>query len=301
MYSISQHLHYVCRVPDVSLSPQHPKRILMRRAIDYEIRLSYYDRIVKTLPEPMQNPDNGLIPSEAPGPDFEYEDPGKIHYILIGRTATQSLSANHYHDAAQSVLDLIRGRSKAEDVMAHLESLKNSLETTDSDTNTDSIIRSIAVQSLLHIGSRSFSHFLNAIERYLPLLRNVASGNLTTTGSSNLEARIDILTAVAMFWKRSPHMIVIVFDKLMQYQIVDPTDVVSWAFTSGGKNSTATYPSINALLWDVVRGALDKANGRVLIARRKVATLRKEEDEKAALALASNGTSMEVDAEAKPG
>ena len=219
----------------------------------------------------------------------------------MGRTPTKSLSANHYHDAAQSVLDLIRGRSKAEDVMAHLESLKNSLETTDSDTNTDSIIRSIAVQSLLHIGSRSFSHFLNAIERYLPLLRNVASGNLTTTGSSNLEARIDILTAVAMFWKRSPHMIVIVFDKLMQYQIVDPTDVVSWAFTSGGKNSTATYPSINALLWDVVGGALDKANGRVLIARRKVATLRKEEDEKAALALASNGTSMEVDAEAKPG
>ena len=273
----------------------------MRRAIDYEIRLSYYDRIVKTLPEPMQNPDNGLIPSEAPGPDFEYEDPGKIYDIFVGRTATKSLSANHYHDAAQSVLDLIRGRSKAEDVMAHLESLKNSLETTDSDTNTDSIIRSIAVQSLLHIGSRSFSHFLNAIERYLPLLRNVASGNLTTTGSSNLEARIDILTAVAMFWKRSPHMIVIVFDKLMQYQIVDPTDVVSWAFTSGGKNSTATYPSINALLWDVVRGALDKANGRVLIARRKVATLRKEEDEKAALALASNGTSMEVDAEAKPG
>jgi nuclear cap-binding protein subunit 1 len=48
----------------------------MRRAVDYEIRLSYYDRIVKTLPEPMQDPDAGLIPSEAPGPDFEYDDPG---------------------------------------------------------------------------------------------------------------------------------------------------------------------------------------------------------------------------------
>ncbi|KAI0761765.1 armadillo-type protein [Irpex lacteus] len=229
-------------VPDLSLSLQHPKRILMRRAVDYEIRLSYYDRIVKTLPEPMQNPDNGLIPTEAPGPDFEYDDP-----------------ANHYHDAAQSVLNLIRGRSKAEDVMTHLESMKNSLDTTDSDANVDSIIRSIAVQSLLHIGSRSFSHFLNAIERYLPLLRNVASGT-----------------------SRQP---------LMQYQIVDPTDVVSWAFTSGGKNSTAGYPSINALLWDVIRGALDKANGRVLIARRKT---------KRRACLGEQGTSMEVDAEAKP-
>jgi nuclear cap-binding protein subunit 1 len=209
--------------------------------------------------------------------------------------------ANHYHDAAQSVLNLIRGRSKAEDVIAHLESLKNSLESTDSDINIDSTIRSIAVQSLLHIGSRSFSHFLNAIERYLPLLRSVASASLTTAGSSSLEARMDILTAVATFWKRSRHMIVIVFDKLMQYQIVDPTDVVAWAFTCGGKNSTAVHPSIDALLWDIIKGALDKANGRVLIARRKVAALRKEEDEKAALALASNGTSMEVDAETKPG
>lgn len=208
--------------------------------------------------------------------------------------------ANAYHDAAQSVLNLLRGRSKAEDVMAHLDSLKSSLEITDSDMNLDSIIRSIAVQSLLHIGSRSFSHFLNAIERYLPLLRNLASGNITTSAGSSLEARMDLLTAVSTFWKRSRYMIVIVFDKLMQYQIVDPTDAVAWAFTSGG-SSRASYPSINALQWDVIRGALDKANGRVLIARRKVSGLRKEEDEKAALALASNGTSMEVDAEAKPG
>lgn len=254
----------------------------MRRAVDYEIRLSYYDRILKTLPEPMQNPDALVVPSEAPGPDFEYDDPASAH-----------------HDAAQGVLNLLRGRSKAEDVMTYLESLKNTLETTDSDVNIDSVIRSIAVQSLLHIGSRSFSHFLNAIERYLPLLRNLASGSITTTAGSSLEARMDILNAVATFWRRSRHMIVIVFDKLMQYQIVDPTDAVAWAFTSGIGHASS-YPSIDALRWDVIKGALNKANGRVLIARRKVSALRKEEDEKAALALASNGTAMEVDAE-KPG
>ncbi|KAI0346958.1 hypothetical protein BDW22DRAFT_476190 [Trametopsis cervina] len=270
-------------VPDLALSTQHPKRVFMRRAVDHEMRLSYHDRIVKTLPEPMQDPDAEVVAAEAPGPDFEYDDP-----------------ANHYHDAAQSVLNLIRGRTKAEDVIVHLETLKNSLETTDNDMNIDSIVRSIAVQSLLHIGSRSFSHFLNAIERYLPLLRNLASGSLTPTGGSSLDARMDILTAVANFWKRSRHMVVIVFDKLMQYQIVDPTDTVAWAFTCGGKNASSPYPNIDAQLWEIIKGALDKANGRVLIARRKVSALRKEEDEKAALALASNGTSMEVDADTKP-
>ena len=77
-------------------------------------------------------------------------------------------------------------------------------------------------------------------------------------------------------------MIVIVFDKLMQYQIVDPTDVVSWAFTRTGEKRLSTgQPSIGALEWEIVQGALNKANGRVVIARRKVATLRKEDDEKA--------------------
>lgn len=186
--------------------------------------------------------------------------------------------------------------------MAHLESVKNSLETTEVDANIDSVIRSIAVQSLLHIGSRSFSHFLNAIERYLPLLRNLASGSISTTGTSGLEGRMDILNAISTFWKNSKHMIIIVFDKLMQYQIVDPTDVVSWAFTQGGKRRLSTgQPSIGALEWEIIQGALNKANGRVVIARRKVATLRKEDDEKAALAKATDGATMEVDAEAKPG
>lgn len=271
-------------IPDLDLSMQHPKRVFMRNAIDFEIRLSYYDRILKTLPEPMQNPDNRLVPSEAPGPDYEYDDP-----------------ARPYYDAAQTVLGLLRGRAKAEDVMAHLESVKNSLETTDSDTNIDSVIRSIAVQSLLHIGSRSFSHFLNAIERYLPLLRNLASGSISTTSTSSLEARMDILTAVSDFWSHSKHMIVIVFDKLMQYQIVDPTDVVSWAFTQGVERIAAsTHPSVSSLQWEVIKSALDKANGRVVIARRKVSALRKEADEKAAMAIVSNGATMEVDTEAKP-
>ena len=51
----------------------------MRRAIENEIRLSYYDRIQKTLPEAMQAPESAMLPVEAPGPDFEYDDPGEFY------------------------------------------------------------------------------------------------------------------------------------------------------------------------------------------------------------------------------
>ncbi|OCH85443.1 cap binding protein 80-PB [Obba rivulosa] len=273
-------------IPDLSLSPKHPKRVFMQHAVELEIRLSYYDRILRVLPEEMQAPEAGVMPEEAPGPDFEYDDPAKP-----------------YHDSAQSVLNLLRGRAKAEDVIEHIQSLKNTLsESADGDVNVDSVVRSITVQSLLHIGSRSFSHFLNAIERYLPLLRSLAGGGIIAGGGNpHLEARMDILSAVYAFWKRSRHMVAIVFDKLMQYQIVDPTDVIGWTFTNGGSSSRPKSPNtFDAFQWILLKGALDKANGRVMIARRKVAALRKEADDNAARAKASDSATMEVDTEAKP-
>ena len=210
--------------------------------------------------------------------------------------------AKPYHDSAQSLLSLLRGRTKAEDVVAHLDSLKNTIsETAEGDVNVNTVVRSIAVQSLLHIGNRSFSHFLNAIERYLPLLRSIA----TSGGAANTDARMDILNAVASYWKRLKNMVVIVFDKLMQYQIVDPTDVVAWTFLNGnaiGQLSEASPMNLSAFEWDLLRAALDKANGRVVSARRKVTALRKEDDETRArvMAGAAGDANME-DVEAKRG
>jgi len=60
--------------------------------------------------------------------------------------------------------------------------------------------------------------------------------------------------------------------------------------------------SLNAFEWDLLKAALDKANGRVIIARRKVTALRKEQDDTLARAKAIEGTdvgSMEVDVDAK--
>lgn len=55
----------------------------MRRAVEFEIRLSYHDRILKTLPEAMQSPDGHTITEQAPGPDFEYDDPSLFLALLL--------------------------------------------------------------------------------------------------------------------------------------------------------------------------------------------------------------------------
>ncbi|KAF7301293.1 hypothetical protein MIND_00694300 [Mycena indigotica] len=273
-------------IPDLSLTVYHPKRAFIQRAIELEIRLSYHDRILKTLPPEMQAPDSETISENAPGPDFDYDDPAKPH-----------------HDVAQTILNLFRGRAKAEDVVSRIEGLKAALETSDEVVNTDALIRSITVQSLLHVGARSFSHLLNAIERYLPLLRNIASGGTSiAVGTGITEAKADILSIAATFWKNNRHMVVIVFDKLMQYQIVDPTDVVQWVFVRRAElpelNSATGINSLRTFEWEIIKAALDKANGRVTTARRRVVALRKEDDDIRARALA-DGVAMDVDADIK--
>lgn len=219
-----------------------------------------------------------------------------LHFLCV---------ASPHHDAAQSILNLLRGRAKPEEVITHVDSIRTSLESSDMDLNIDAVVRSIAVQSLLSIGSRSFSHLLNAIERYLPLLRNLAGTG--SSGTADAQAKADILTAAAAFWKRNKQMVNIVFDKLMQYQIVDPSDVVAWTFVNvaGDGHLSGMGPlSLSAFEWDLLKGALDKVNGRVMIARRKVAALRKEEDDTRAKAKAKGGvdvSSMEVDEDTKAG
>ena len=145
----------------------------------------------------------------------------------------------------------------------------------------ESIIRITTFQALLQVGSRSFSHLLNAIERYLPVLRS-----LITTGS---EARADILRATGTFWTKSTQMVNIVVDKMMQYQIVEPADVVAFAFSDAQKTQGQVQR------WEIVRAALDKAHGRVRIAQRKAAALRKEEEDARARQFAGAATAMDVD------
>lgn len=55
----------------------------MRRAIEFEIRLAYHDRILKTLPEPMQSPDAFVIPEEAASANFDYEDPCSSNFSFV--------------------------------------------------------------------------------------------------------------------------------------------------------------------------------------------------------------------------
>ncbi|KAG8732772.1 hypothetical protein FRC11_011079 [Ceratobasidium sp. 423] len=257
-------------VPDLELPEYHPKRCLMRRVIDCEIRLAYYDRVIKTLPGPMLEPEAGVIPAQAPGPVYAYENPDHPHY-----------------QEAADLLAMIKIRAKADEVAAHCIKLPRSVP-----------VQHMVMQSLLHVGSRSFSHFLNAVERYLPLLRGEA-GSGSVIGEKEKEKARFILCAAGEYWERNQQMIGIVFDKLMQYQIIEPSDVIEYAFESG--TTEGEVPGLSSERWVLVEAALNKANGRIVGAKRKVVTLNKDEEERRARAIANaGGIGMDADGDVQP-
>ena len=182
---------------------------------------------------------------------------------------------------------------KTPDVVGFVEEMRGELQReSTSESRAVSIARSITVQCLLVLGARSFSHFLNVVERYLPVLHAV---------SGTPDGKFEILEIVSGFWRRNGQFIVIIFDKLMQYQIVDPADVVSWAFEGNGLGGGPSA-GLSTFQWEVMKSAVDKANGRVYKAQGRVVQQTKADDDaraakhaEAADASAENGDGMEVD------
>lgn len=83
-------------------------------------------------------------------------------------------------------------------------------------------------------------------------------------------------------------MMLITFDKFIQYQFTEPSDHIAWAFSLNGG-------MIGGFEWEIVKSALNKAIGRVFVIQNKVDQLRKEQDDAAALKKAQEDADMETD------
>ncbi|CEH15565.1 Nuclear cap-binding complex, subunit NCBP1/CBP80 [Ceraceosorus bombacis] len=277
-------------IPDMSLPSAHPRKAFARRVVELEVRLAYWERVKGTLPPEIAE---GVLPAQEPTPTFTYAAEGHPH-----------------REAALALIQSFRARATAQVIMANMDALKTQIVPDQQDDamyedaaeaandgkvrderEADILVRDIIFQAILSVGSRSFSHFLNVVERYHALLRQL---------SSTPELRKAILASVVRFWARSPQWVQIVFDKLLQYRIVEPTDIIDFVFQPSGirfpdlvvmgsgdgvegsfsrVDSAAKIPRdwSNASWWDIVRLTVEKVNGRVDQVRKRLEALEREE------------------------
>lgn len=197
-------------------------------------------------------------------------------------------------------LKVLKARTPAAEVRSHLLALPNATSGPGEGLSTE--VRLMVVETLLQLGSRSFSHFLNATERYSDLLRF-----LTPDPAS----RQTVLSAVSSFWRHSSQMRLVAIDKYIQYGVLEGLDIVEWTFTGDNEKFGGAEVAdgwTDGWKWEILRMCLDKHVGRVVAVRRKVKMVEREDEavraRRAAERLESGegvgeGTDLEAETEGK--
>lgn len=165
---------------------------------------------------------------------------------------------------ASAVLNSLRAKNSIEMIEQTLESMKNAPRLEDlTPTQRDDFIRELFTECVLMLGSKSFSHVLNVIERYLSILQRL---------NSTPEAKLHTVKIVAQFWRNNTQFMGILLDKMLNYRVVDAIAIVNWVF----EPEVWQNEWHRSFVWDILKNTLNKVISRVAQVKDKLDEVRKE-------------------------
>ncbi|KAK8753082.1 hypothetical protein OTU49_002403 [Cherax quadricarinatus] len=168
-------------------------------------RLSYRQRIAEVVPEQF----DCFVPHK-PEPIYKY--------------ANADASDIPGADAAHQLENVIRAKGTGNEVLQVLNELPNPLrENDETDPPYNPLQIQVFVQTLLHLGSKSFSHAFAGISKFLKVFES--------TVGSNEEAQILVLREMHEVWDHHQQMMVMLCDKFLRTQIVSCASVANWIFS----------------------------------------------------------------------
>ncbi|KAK8870013.1 hypothetical protein IAR55_000583 [Kwoniella newhampshirensis] len=238
---------------ELDLPASHPRRAFMRQLAELEVRLAYHDRILDTLPEAMSADGAGVLSTESPDPVWPYD---KEDHPL--------------HTEAVELLQLLRQKLPSTELITHIEKMPNA--SSGPGEPLFPAFRRMIAETILHLGSRSFSHFLNATERYTDVLRFI---------TPDPASRRVLLEGVATYWCKSSQMRLVTVDKYIQYGILEGLDVIEWIFADDGPESGASEEGdgwTDGDKWEMLRMTLGKHVGRVRAIKRRLREIEREDE-----------------------
>lgn len=107
---------------------------------------------------------------------------------------------------------------------------------------------------MLHVGSKSLSHVLAAIER--------TKDRLTDIGASSEAARSQIITSVMEYWSAHSGVAITIVEKLLNYSILSPSVVINWALV-GLAGKTQGEALAQGYIYELIFNTVMKVTGRV--------------------------------------
>lgn len=154
--------------------------------------------------------------------------------------------------AAHKLVVAIRQKCTPEEVVNELKDLVNLKENENDmvESSFNPLKIDVFVQTLLNLGSKSFSHTFAAISKFHYVFKQLAESE---------EGQICVLHNVFELWHNHQQMMVVIVDKLLKTQIVECSSVATWIFS---KEMSSEFTKM--YLWEILHLTIKKMNKHVM-------------------------------------
>ncbi|CAG2063504.1 unnamed protein product, partial [Timema podura] len=165
---------------------------------------------------------------------------------LDGRIVQGSLPGT---TTAHQLVVSIRQKCSPEEVLNVLKDLPNPRPDDEADSRFNPLKIDVFVQTLLNLGSKSFSHSFAAISKFHYVFKILAEYE---------EPQICILRNMFELWHNHHQMMCVLIDKMLKTLIIECSAVANWIFS---KEMTGEFTKL--YLWEILHLTIRKMNKHV--------------------------------------
>lgn len=216
-----------------------PQRVFVQEVLEREIRLSYFDKIKQSIEDAAELEE--LLPPKA-GPNFRYH-------------SDESKESTEGHRLSKELVGMVRGRKTTRDIILWVEEQIVP-------ANGAKFALDVVSQTLLDIGSKSFTHLITVLERY---------GQIISKLCPDEEMQLLLMDEVSAYWKNSTQMTAIAIDRMMGYRLISNLAIVKWVFSP----TNVDQFHVSDRPWEILRNAVSKTYNRISDLRKEIQSLRK--------------------------
>ncbi|KAJ3320157.1 Nuclear cap-binding protein subunit 1 [Boothiomyces sp. JEL0866] len=223
--------------------PTCGKFVFVRETLQNCVRLAYYDRIKNSIPENFEL-QGQIFASSAPSFLFSFQESDIVADDNLFDLVRELNSKISHRDDTNLIEEVLNSIDKY-----IAQSSGNFSERFIGKTSYENAHEAF-LQCIMYQGSKSFSHLLGVVERYLPLLQKI-----------NEDEQRQLLTTrvTHAFWENNPQFLEIILTKLVNYKIIEARAIITWLLSPENleKNCTRFF------VWNILSTTLNKLTVRV--------------------------------------
>ncbi|KAL9455103.1 hypothetical protein AB3S75_010500 [Citrus x aurantiifolia] len=216
-----------------------PQRVFVQEVLEREVRLSYWEKVKQSIENAPALEE--LLPPKG-GPNFKYS-------MEDGRERSEE------HALSAELTNKVKGRQTAREIIVWVEESVYPIHGL-------GVTIKVVVQTLLDIGSKSFTHLITVLERYGQVISKICPDH---------DKQLMLIEEVSLFWKNNTQNAAIAIDRMMGYRLISNLAIVRWVFSP--ENIDQFHTSDRP--WEVLRNAVSKTYNRICDLRKEIISLKK--------------------------